>query len=126
MIQSQTILNVSDNSGAKTAMCIKVLGGYRKRYAAIGDYIIVSIRSLRNKHKSSYNVKKGDVFKALVLRTRKQYIRTDGSSIFFSTNCISLVTKQGSPFSSRIFGPVLKEFKNNKMSKFISISSGSV
>lgn len=126
MIQPQTLLNVSDNSGAKTAICIKVLGGYKKRYATIGDFIIVSIKSLRSKNKSNSKVKKGDVCKALVIRTRKKYVRSDGSNIFFSSNSISLVTKQGSPLSTRIVGPVLKEFKNKKMSKFISISAGSV
>merc|ERR1712183_572532 len=126
MIQPKTVLSVSDNSGAKSAICIKVLGGYKKRYAKVGDSIIVSIYSIKNKSKSLSKVRKGDVFKAIVLRTKKNYILKDGSTIFFSENCISLVTKQGSPFGTRIFGPVLKDFRKKKLSKFISISSGSV
>jgi len=126
MIQSQTILNVSDNSGAKTAICIKVLGGYKKRYAFIGDFLIVSIRSIKNKNKSVSRVKKGDVCKALVIRTKKSCILKDGSDIKFSDNSICLVSKQGGPLGTRILGPVLKEFKYKKLSKFISVSSGSV
>jgi len=126
MIQSQTILNVSDNSGAKTAICIKVLGGYKKRYAFIGDFLIVSIKNIRNKNKSTSRVKKGSVYKALVIRTKKNYISKDGSSVNFSDNSIVLVTKQNNPLGTRIVGPVLKDFKQKEMSKFISISSGSV
>merc|ERR1711920_1182866 len=125
MIQPRTVLSVSDNSGAKSAICIKVLGGYKKRYAKVGDFIIVSIKSVRYKHKSILKVRKGDVCKAVVCRTKKNYILKDGSTIFFSENCISLVTKQGSPLGTRIVGPVLKDFKKKKLSKFISISSGS-
>lgn len=126
MIQSQTILNVSDNSGAKTAVCIKVLGGYKKRYAYVGDFLIVSIKDIRNKNKSTSRVKKGGVYKALVIRTKKNYILKDGSLVNFSNNSVSLVTKQGGPLGTRIIGPVLKNLKQKKMSKFISISSGSV
>jgi large subunit ribosomal protein L14 len=126
MIQSQTILNVSDNSGAKTAVCIKVLGGYKKRYAYVGDFLVVSIRDIRNKNKSILRVKKGDVCKALVIRTKKSHRLKDGSYVQFSDNSISLVTKQGGPLGTRILGPVLKELKYRKMSKFISISAGSV
>jgi len=124
MIQPKTVLSVSDNSGAKSAICIKVLGGYKKRYAKVGDYIIVSINSVKNRSLSK--VRKGDVFKAIVFRTKKNYTFKDGSTIFFSENCISLVTKQGSPIGTRILGPVLKDFRKKKLSKFISISSGSV
>jgi len=126
MIQSQTILNVSDNSGAKTAVCIKVLGGYKKRYAYVGDFLIVSIRDIRNKNKSTSRVKKGGVYKALVIRTKKNYILKDGSLVNFSNNSVILVAKQGGPLGTRIIGPVLKNLKQKKMSKFISISSGSV
>lgn len=125
MIQPKTVLQVSDNSGAKTAICIKVLGGYKKRYAYIGDSVVVSIKSLRSKNKSTSKVKKGDVCKAVVLRTKKNIILKDGSTIFFSKNCISLVIK-GVPLGTRVLGPVIKDFKKKKLSKFISISSGTV
>lgn len=125
MIQPQTVLQVSDNSGARTAICIKVLGGYRKRYAYVGDYVVVSIRSLRSKNKSIAKVRKGDVCKAVVLRTKKNIVLKDGSTIFFSTNCISLMVK-GAPLGTRVVGPTIKDYKRKKLSKFISISSGSV
>lgn len=126
MIQAQTVLLVADNSGAKTAVCIKVLGGYKKRYASVGDYIVVSIRSIKNKVKSSYRVKKGDVYKALVIRTKKNFSLKDGSSVSFSNNFVSLVSNSGGPLGTRILGPVLKSLKKKKLSKFISISSGCV
>ena len=124
MIQLKTIVHVSDNSGAKTAVCIKVLGGYKKRYAKIGDYIVVSIKSVRNKSGSTSKVRKGDVCKAIVIRTTKNYSLSDGSTIFFSSNCISLVTNQGIPLSKRIFGPVISKFRGKQLSKFGNISSG--
>ena len=126
MIQPQTVLQVSDNSGARTAVCIKVLGGYRKRYAYVGDYVVVSIRSLRSKNKSIAKVRKGDVCKAVVIRTKKNIVLKDGSIIVFSKNCISLMVKGGGPLGTRIVGPTIKDFKRKKLSKFISISSGSV
>lgn len=126
MIQPQTVLQVSDNSGAKTAICIKVLGGYRKRYAYVGDFIVVSIKSLRSKNKSIAKVRKGDVCKAVVIRTKKNIVLKDGSTIVFSKNCISLMIKEGVPLGTRIVGPTIKGFKRKKLSKFISISAGSV
>lgn len=127
MIQPKTVLNVSDNSGAKSAICIKVLGGYKKRYANAGDFVIVSINSLKhNKSRFISKVRKGDVFKAVVLRTKNNHILSDGSTISFSNNCVSLVTKQGSPLGTRIFGPVLKGFRKKKLSKLLSISSGGI
>jgi large subunit ribosomal protein L14 len=126
MIQPQTVLQVSDNSGAKTAICIKVLGGYRKRYAYVGDSVVVSIKSIRSKNKSTVKIRKGDVCQAIVIRTKKNFVLKDGSTIFFSKNCISLMLKGGGPLGTRIVGPMLKDFKRNKLSKFISISSGRV
>jgi large subunit ribosomal protein L14 len=125
MIQPQTVLQVADNSGAKTAICIKVLGGYRKRYARVGDFVVVSIRSIRSKNKSTVKIRKGDVCKAIVIRTKKNIVLKDGSTIFFSKNCISLIVK-GGPLGTRIVGPTLKDLKTKKLSKFISISSGSI
>lgn len=126
MIQSQTILHVSDNSGAKTAMCIKVLGGYRKRYARVGDVIVVTIKSLRSKNKSTSKIKKGAVCKAIVIRTKKNSILKDGSTVFFSGNSVSLITNQGTPLSTRVMGPVLNNFKRKKLFKFIQLAPGSV
>jgi len=124
MIQAQTILRVSDNSGAKTVKCIKVLGGFKKKYAKLGDYIIVSIQQLRNKSKKNSKVKKGDVHKALIIRTKTGLIKNDGSRIVFNENSVILVNKQGMPISTRILGPLPKIFKQKKFQKITSISSG--
>ena len=126
MIQQQTLLKVSDNSGAKTAKCIKVLGGFNKKTAKIGQVIVVTIKELRNKSKYSSKVQKGDVYKALIIRTTKNYKTKDGSSIFFNNNSISLIDKQGKPLGSRIIGPLPKRFKKKKFSKFTNISFGTV
>ena len=124
MIQQQTILKVADNSGAKTVKCIKVLGGFKKRFANLGDIIIVSIRQLRNKSRITSKVKKGDVFKALVIRTKTKSKKIDGSTIFFNNNCVSLLNKNGDPLATRILGPIPKTFKKNKFSRFVAISGG--
>jgi len=126
MIQQQTILKVSDNSGAKNAKCIKVLGGFKKRFAKSGNVIVVSVKELRNKSRQTSKVKKGEVYKALIIRTKKNQINKDGSTIFFNNNSVSLINKQGKPLSSRVIGPVPKQLKKGKYSKFASISFGTI
>ena len=126
MIQQQTILKVSDNSGAKTAKCIKVLGGSKKKIGRIGDTIIISIQQLRNKSKKTSKVKKGEIYKALIIRTKNE-IKNANKTAFtiFNDNAISLMNKQNSPIGTRIFGPVSKKLKH-KYLKFASISNGFV
>lgn len=124
MIQQQTILKVSDNSGAKTAKCIKVLGGFKKKYAKLGDIIVVSIQKLRNKSKNTSKVKKGEVYKALIIRTKTKYIKKDGTQIWFHENSVTLLNKQDSPVGTRIIGPISKVLKKKQFQKILSISSG--
>jgi len=124
MIQQQTILKVTDNSGAKTVKCIKVLGGFKRRFARLGDVIVVSVTNLRNKSKKTSKVKKGDVFKALVIQTRSIQTNKDGSCYYFNKNSVSLITKQGKPLASRISVPVSKKIKQGQFSKFSAISAG--
>ena len=124
MIQQQTILKVSDNSGAKTVKCIRVLGGFKKKYAKLGDSIIVSVQQLRNKSKNTSKVKKGEVYKALIIRTKTPYKKKDGSQMWFGENSVVLVNKQENPISTRIIGPIPKLLKKKKFQKFISMSSG--
>lgn len=119
MIQVQTILYIADNSGAKLAMCIKVLGGSRRRYANIGDIIKVAIKDAIPRSK----VKKGDVMKAVVVRTKKGISRTDGSTIRFDKNaCVILNDSTGQPIGTRIFGPVTRELRNESFMKIISLA----
>ena len=124
MIQQQTILKVADNSGAKTVKCIKVLGGFKKRYARLGDIIVVSVQQLRNKSKKTSKVLKGGVFRALVIRTKTQYKKKDGSSFALSENSVTLINKQGNPIGTRILGPIPKVLKKKKFMKFVSLSIG--
>jgi large subunit ribosomal protein L14 len=124
MIQQETILKVIDNSGAKTVKCIKVLGGFKKRYAKLGDIIVVSVRQLRNKSKSTSKVLKGGVFRALVVRTKKRHKKRDGSLFLLEENSVVLVNKQGNPIGTRILGPVPKTLKKKKFMKFVSLSVG--
>ena len=126
MIQQQTILKVADNSGAKSLKCIKVLGGYRKKIASLGDIIVVSVKELRNKLKKNSKVKKGEVYKALILKTKTKKINKDGSLFFFDTNSACLLNKQKKPFGTRILSPIPKQFKKGKYSKFSNISIGTV
>ncbi len=118
MIQMQTLLDVADNSGAKKLMCIKVLGGSRRRYATIGDIIVVSIREALPNSK----VKKGDVARAVIVRTAKQVRRADGSYIRFDNNSAVLISAQGEPIGTRIFGPVARELRQKKYMKIISLA----
>ncbi|NOR79901.1 MAG: 50S ribosomal protein L14 [Methyloprofundus sp.] len=118
MIQMQTNLDVADNSGAKKVMCIKVLGGSHRRYAAIGDIIKVSIRDAIPRGR----VKKGEVYNALVVRTKKGVRRADGSLIRFDGNAAVILNAQLQPLGTRIFGPVTRELRNEKFMKIISLA----
>jgi len=118
MIQMQSTLAVADNSGAKKVMCIKVLGGTRRRYASVGDIITVSVKEALPNAK----VKKGDVVKAVVVRTAKEICRPDGSYIKFDDNSAVLVNAQGEPIGTRIFGPVARELRARKFMKIISLA----
>tara|TARA_Y100000590_G_scaffold457533_1_gene610362 strand:+ start:549 stop:917 length:369 start_codon:yes stop_codon:yes gene_type:complete len=118
MIQMQSNISVADNSGARNLQCIKVLGGSKKRFATIGDIIIVSIKDAIPKGK----VKKGDVYKALIVRTKKDFYRFDGSVIRFDKNAAVLLDKQEEPIGTRIFGPVTRELRSKKFMKIISLA----
>ncbi len=124
MIQQETILKVADNSGAKTVKCIKVLGGFKKRYANLGDVIIVSVRQLRNKSKKTSKVLKGGVFRALVIRTKNKYKKKDGSLFSLQENSVVLINKQGNPIGTRILGPIPKILKKKKFMKFVCLYVG--
>lgn len=118
MIQMQTILDVADNSGARRLMCIKVLGGSKRRYAAIGDVIKVSIKEANPRGK----VKKGDVYNAVVVRTAKGVRRPDGSLIRFDGNAAVLLNAKLEPIGTRIFGPVTHELRGERFMKIISLA----
>ncbi|QCI16735.1 50S ribosomal protein L14 [Buchnera aphidicola (Aphis craccivora)] len=118
MIQEQTILNVADNSGARSAMCIKVLGGSRRRYARIGDIIKITVKEAIPRGK----VKKGEVLKAVVVRTKKGVRRSDGSTIRFDNNACVVLNNNEQPVGTRIFGPVTRELRNEKFMKIISLA----
>jgi large subunit ribosomal protein L14 len=118
MIQMQTTLDVADNSGARRLQCIKVLGGSKRRYAGIGDIIKVSIRDAIPRGK----VKKGEVYNALVVRTRKGVRRPDGSVIRFDSNAAVLLNNQLQPIGTRIFGPVTRELRTERFMKIISLA----
>lgn len=126
MIQQESVLKVVDNSGAKTVKCIKVLGGFKKRYAGLGDIIVVSVQQLRNKSKKTSKVLKGGVFRALVVRTKNVFKKKDGSSFFLQENSAVLINKQGNPIGTRILGPIPKLLKKKKFLKFASLSVGLV
>ncbi|HEY5601595.1 MAG TPA: 50S ribosomal protein L14 [Gammaproteobacteria bacterium] len=118
MIQMQTVLDVADNSGARRLQCIKVLGGSKRRYAGIGDVIKVSIKEAIPRGK----VKKGEVYDAVVVRTRKGVRRPDGSVIRFDGNAAVLLNNQLQPIGTRIFGPVTRELRTEKFMKIISLA----
>ena len=118
MIQIQTELSVADNTGAKRVECIKVLGGSKRRYASVGDIIVVSIKDALPRAK----VKKGDVYKAVIVRTSKDFKRSDGSAIRFDKNAAVLLDKQEEPIATRIFGPVTRELRSKKFMKIISLA----
>jgi len=118
MIQTETMLDVADNSGAKRVQCIKVLGGSHRRYASVGDIIKVSVKEAIPRGK----VKKGQVLKAVVVRTRKGVRRPDGSVIRFDVNSAVLLNANNAPIGTRIFGPVTRELRNDKFMKIISLA----
>ncbi len=118
MIQMQTKLEVADNSGARKVQCIKVLGGSHRRYAGIGDVIKVSVKEAIPRGR----VKKGDVYDAVVVRTKKGVRRADGSVIRFDTNAAVLLNNQMQPIGTRIFGPVTRELRNERFMKIISLA----
>jgi len=123
MIQQQTILKVADNSGAKYVKCIKVLGGFKRKIAFLGNFIIVSVQKLRNKSKKTSKVLKGDVYKAIIVRTKYKVKKNDGSFFFFSENAVSLLNKQNKILASRLIGPIPTKLKRNQFLKLASISS---
>lgn len=118
MVQMQTVLDVADNSGAKRLMCIKVLGGSRRRYAGVGDIIVASVKEAMPNSK----VKKGDVVKAVIVRTAKEIRRPDGSYIRFDTNSAVLINNQKEPVGTRIFGPVARELRAHRFMKIVSLA----
>ena len=118
MIQMRTILDVADNSGAKSVQCIKVLGGSRRKYAGLGDVIVVSIKEAMPGTK----VKKGETARAVVVRTAREYLRSDGSYIKFDGNSAVLINKEREPIGTRIFGPVARELRAKKFMKIISLA----
>ena len=118
MIQMQTTLSVADNSGARKLVCIKVLGGSKRKYATVGDVITVSIREALPNAK----VKKGDVARAVVVRTAKEISRADGTYIRFDENSAVLVNAQNEPIGTRIFGPVARELRGKKFMKIVSLA----
>lgn len=118
MIQMQSILNVADNSGAKKVMCIKVLGGSHHMIAGLGDVVVVSVKEAI----PSGKVKKGEVHKALIVRTKYGVKRPDGSNIKFDGNAVVLLNKQGEPIGTRVFGPVARELRAKKFLKIVSLA----
>ncbi|MEQ8165066.1 MAG: 50S ribosomal protein L14 [Alphaproteobacteria bacterium] len=118
MIQMQTNLEVADNSGARRVQCIKVLGGSKRKYASVGDVIVVSVKDAIPRGR----VKKGDVHRAVVVRTASPIKRDDGSIIRFDRNAAVLISKQGEPIGTRIFGPVVRELRSRKYLKIISLA----
>jgi len=118
MIQMQSNLDVADNSGARRVQCIKVLGGSKRKTASVGDVIVVSVKEAIPRGR----VKKGDVHRAVIVRTAKEIFRADGSSIRFDNNAAVLINKQGEPIGTRIFGPVTRELRAKSMMKIISLA----
>lgn len=126
MIQVGTILNVIDNSGARKACCIKVISGYKRRYAYIGDLVVVSIKSLRTKRKASSKAKKGEIYRALVVRTKPKTNSYSGEAISFFENSVVLLNKQNKLIGTRIFGSLPGSFRYTKFLRVISLSAGLV
>jgi large subunit ribosomal protein L14 len=118
MIQEETNLIVADNSGAKRVRCIRVLGGHERRYAGLGDVVVVSVKSAI----PNGQVKKGEVSKAVIVRTKKEYRRKDGSYIRFDENAVVLLNAQGEPRGTRIFGPVARELRERQYMKIVSLA----
>jgi large subunit ribosomal protein L14 len=118
MIQQETLVNITDNSGAKRALCIKVLGGSRRRYASVGDTIVVTVKEAL----PTSNIKNGTVIRAVVVRTKKEIRRRDGSYIRFDDNAVVLVNEAGEPVATRVFGPVARELREKKFNRIVSLA----
>jgi len=118
MIQMQTNLDVADNSGARRVQCIKVFGGSKRKFASVGDVIVVTVKEAIPRGR----VRKGDVHRAVIVRTAKEIRRPDGSTIRFDRNAAVLITKQGEPIGTRIFGPVVRELRAKRFMKIISLA----
>ena len=118
MIQVETMLNVADNSGAKKVQCIRVLGGTRRRYARVGNIITVAVKDAI----PNSTVKKGSVVKAVVVRTKKEFSRKDGTSIRFSDNAAVIINEAAEPIGTRIFGPVARELREKKFMRIVSLA----
>ncbi|MEM9072426.1 MAG: 50S ribosomal protein L14 [Myxococcota bacterium] len=118
MIQTESVLDVADNSGAKKVACIKVLGGSRRRYAGLGDVIVVSVQECL----PTARVKKGEVARAVIVRTKREVQRPDGTYIKFDTNSAVLIDKDNQPLGTRIFGPVARELRAKKFMKIVSLA----
>ncbi|MCL4516133.1 MAG: 50S ribosomal protein L14 [Firmicutes bacterium] len=118
MIQQETVLNVADNSGAKSLLCIRVMGGSKRKYARIGDVIVASVKEAT----PGGVVKKGEVVKAVVVRTRKEFRRPDGSYIKFDENAAVIINDQNNPRGTRIFGPVARELRDRDFMKIVSLA----
>ncbi len=124
MIQKGTYLNVLDNSGAKKVSCIHVFGGYRKRYAKTGDTIVVSIKSVRHSRRKKIKIKKGDVVRAVVIRTKLGKSSYSNESHSFFDNSVVLINNQNKFFGSRVFGPISKHFRYTNCLRLVSLASG--
>jgi large subunit ribosomal protein L14 len=126
MIQSQSLLKISDNSGGKIGRCIKIINGFKNRWSSCGDLILISIQKLKNKRKLTTKIQKGEMVKAVILRTKSKYRRRNFTFIKFSENSVGLLNKQFRPIGTRVIGPVLRELRKSKFMKMASLSEGFV
>jgi len=124
MIKNQTVLKVADNSGAKKVKCIKLLKGFNRKSSILGDLIVVSVQELRNKLKVTSKVLKGDVLKALIVRTKYKYLKKDGTIFFSNENSVILINNQEKLVGTRVLGPIPKFLRNHKFLKLASVSTG--
>ena len=124
MIQSETLLRVTDNSGAKKVKCIKVLGGFRRKFANLGDLIVVSIQRVKQHKKKKIKVKEGEVVHALVVRTKSRLIRQNSTQLQCQENSVVLITNKNKPIATRVLGPVPRELRHSKFMKVASLSAG--
>lgn len=124
MIQSETLLRVTDNSGAKRVKCIKVLGGFRRKFANLGDLIVVSIRRVKQHKKKKIKVKEGEVIHALVVRTKSRLVRQNSTQLQCQENSVVLITNKNKPIATRVLGPVPRELRHSKFMKVASLSAG--
>jgi large subunit ribosomal protein L14 len=124
MIQSETLLRVTDNSGAKRVKCIKVLGGFRRKFANLGDLIVVSIRRVKQHKKKKIKVKEGEVVHALVVRTKSRLVRQNSTQLQCQENSVVLITNKNKLIATRVLGPVPRELRHSKFMKVASLSAG--